>query len=99
MRWLETHKMEILLLCTQAVPIYDPTILSKIHQTYRIGYIKVSHPQFVFWTSLSCSLWCLRIEDFVVVFGTAVIMFKLDFTQTIKFLFVFSSFICHQECL
>ncbi|XP_024373621.1 uncharacterized protein [Physcomitrium patens] len=24
----------------EAVPIYDPTILSKIHQTYRIGYIK-----------------------------------------------------------
>lgn len=25
----------------QAVPIRDPAILSKIHQTYRIGYIKV----------------------------------------------------------
>lgn len=27
----------------EAVPIRDPVILSKIHQTYRIGYIKVSH--------------------------------------------------------
>lgn len=25
----------------QVVPIRDPVILSKIHQTYRIGYIKV----------------------------------------------------------
>lgn len=29
-------------LVKQAVPIRDPVILSKIHQTYRIGYIKVS---------------------------------------------------------
>ena len=28
-------------LCLQAVPIRDQSILSKIHQTYRLGYIKV----------------------------------------------------------
>lgn len=41
------HAVEVLFIegfCSvkQAVPIRDPVILSKIHQTYRIGYIKVS---------------------------------------------------------
>lgn len=26
----------------QVVPIKDPVVLSKIHQTYRVGYLKVS---------------------------------------------------------
>lgn len=25
----------------QAIPIKDPVVLSKVHQTYRIGYMKV----------------------------------------------------------
>lgn len=44
---LWAHAVEVLFIegfCSvkQAVPIRDPVILSKIHQTYRIGYIKVS---------------------------------------------------------
>lgn len=27
--------------CAQAIPIKDPMVLSKIHQTYRVGYLKV----------------------------------------------------------
>lgn len=26
----------------QVIPIKDPVVLSKIHQTYRLGYLKVS---------------------------------------------------------
>lgn len=31
----------------QAIPIKDPLVLSKIHQTYRIGYLKVGSHTFV----------------------------------------------------
>ena len=34
--------------CWQAIPIKNPMVLSKIHQTYRIGYLKVQSHE-LFW--------------------------------------------------
>ena len=46
---LTTHLMVISFIANsayvgvlQVIPIKDPVVLSKIHQTYRIGYLKVS---------------------------------------------------------
>ena len=40
-RWLLENNWYISTL--QVIPIKDPQVLSRIHQSYRIGYIKVCH--------------------------------------------------------
>lgn len=46
-------------LFSQAIPIKDPMVLSKIHQTYRIGYLKVCFPIL----SLICSHFIINLSN------------------------------------